>query len=119
MNLDRELRRALRRREPPPGFEQRVLQAIHARERRSPLQAALSQVRRLLTPRVYAPALAAVAVLLFVTGQVREQRRQRALAEEAGQQAVYALELAASKLTYAQQKALEPRVIRLDQLEKR
>lgn len=119
MNLERELRRALRRREPPFGFEQRVLQAIHARERRSLLLSAFSHLRRLLTPRVYAPALAAVAVLLFVTGQVREQRRQRALAEEAGQQVVYALDLAASKLTYAQQKALEHRVIRLNQLEKR
>jgi hypothetical protein len=114
MNLEHELRTALRRREPPAGFEDRVLTRLHAEPGSGPARQLLAWIRICLNPRIWAPALAALALLLLVAGQIRQQRRQEALAEQAGRQVIYALDLAASKLSYAQQKTLELQMNRMD-----
>lgn len=117
MNLDDQLRQALRRRQPPEGFEQRILAAI--RNQRLEDQHARSSVRdRWLPLRTWAAAMAALAVLFLTVGQLREHWQQRQAGLQAREQLIYALELTSAKLTYAQQKALRERVIARNILEK-
>jgi len=117
MNLEDQLRQALRRRRPPAGFEQRVLAAVRnqASQGQRPRESGWA---RWFPPRTWAAAMAALAVLFLIAGQVREHWRQRQAGLQAREQLIYALELTSSKLTYAQQKALQQRTIALNIREK-
>ena len=90
MNLDEELKAALRREDPSPGFAQRVV----ARTRSKPRP-------RWAMPRlIWASAIAAMVVVGFAgLSQYREKK-----AERAGHQAVLALRIAAEKLNMARDK---------------
>lgn len=100
--LERDLRESLSRRQPPPGFADRVL----ARTRQS-------EPRRIS----WAWLAAAAMVLLMIggIGFVREQRRQ-AEGERAKQQLMAGLRITGSKLSEVQsrlariqQRAVQPR----------
>jgi len=90
-----ELRQALRRREPPAGFAERVLARVRARQR---------QPRRpsLLHWRWLAPV--AALLVLAVGLHFLEERRRRQEGERAKQQVLLALKLAGSKLRLAQER---------------
>lgn len=93
--LEEELRQALQRREPPPGFAERVLARARARqaERRHP---------RWWGWRWLAPVAAAAVVAVGL--HMVQARRQRLEGEAAKQQLLLALELTGSKLRYAEQR---------------
>ena len=93
MNIEDELRAALRREDPPPGFAQRVV----ARTRSKPTP-------RWAMPRlIWAWAIAAVVVVVGFTG-MSEYREKKA--ERAGHQAVLALQIAAEKLNMTRDKVV-------------
>ena len=101
--IDAQLKRALRRREPPDGFADRVL----ARVAREPSLAR----KRPLWPRWHSPSLflrwAAVGALVaaLVTGEYQiSESRERAEALAAKQQVMVALRITASKLRVAKQR---------------
>jgi len=87
MDLENELRLALRRTTAPAGFADRVL----ARNR-----------RRRSSGLFWATGVAAAALIGFFT----YQRYQQMAEEQAGRQAVLALRIAAEKLNYARAKVL-------------
>src|SRR4030095_12021100 len=92
--LERDLREALRRRQPPSDFADRVL----ARTRQS------ESVRR--RPPIWGWLAAAAALLLLIVGGnafIQEQRR-RAEGERAKEQLMVALRITGSKLRDAQMK---------------
>lgn len=105
MNFDDELKAALKRREPPEGFAERVLARTQ-----SPAATRLPSWReRWAWPipgrrPVWVTAGVVVAVLLVASGMEYQRRRQGELAK---QQVMLALEIAGSKLNYVQKKALE------------
>jgi hypothetical protein len=90
MNLDDELRSALRRENPSPGFAERVV----ARAQSS------AKPRRIAPPMIWAAAIAALLVIgLTATYEYRQMQ-----AERAGRDAVIALRIAADKLNIAREK---------------
>ena len=92
MNLEDELRAALRREEPSLGFTERVIARAQAPRRTSPMNLRL----------VWALAMAAMlAILIGVTAEVRQKK-----AERAGREAMIALRIAAEKLNQTRAKAL-------------
>ena len=92
MNLEDELRAALRKEEPSLGFAERVAARARAPRRTSPLNLRFA----------WAMALAAMlAILIGVTAEVRQKK-----AERAGREAVIALRIAAEKLNETRAKAL-------------
>ena len=94
MNLEDELRAALRREEPSAGFAERVV--------------ARTQPRIVAFPRkrfAWAGAAIAAGLALVFTVNVEQHRRQE---EEAGRQAVLALRIASEKLNFARAKVLRP-----------
>jgi len=91
--LEDELRQALRRREPPAGFAERVLARAHPRESRRP---SWFHWRWL--------AAAAALMVLVVGLYFFEERRRRLEGERAKQQVMLALHLTGSKLRLAQQR---------------
>jgi len=92
MNLEDELRAALRREEPPPGFAERVVARARIRKPGSVLRPRLA----------WALAMAAMLAILFgVTAELRQKK-----AERAGRDAVIALRIAAEKLNATRAKAL-------------
>jgi len=109
MNLDDELRSALRRREPPPGFTGRVLRSLAAAGSRPPgwreRLATLFPQTRLR----WAAVSVALGVLLVSSGAGYRRHRQGELAKE---QVVTALRIAGERLSYGQKKALEINSIR-------
>ena len=97
MNLDDELRAALRREDPSPGFARRVV----ARAKVKP--APQSWFPGSWFPRMmWATALAAMLVIGF--GGISEYRERQA--ERAARQAVMALRIAAEKLNMTRDKVL-------------
>ena len=92
MNLEDELRAALRREEPSPGFSERVVARTRSRPRVS-----------LIRPRL-AWALAMAAMLAIFIGIAADMRQKKA--ERAGRDAVIALRIAAEKLNQTRAKAL-------------
>jgi hypothetical protein len=90
MNLDDELRAALRREDPSPGFANRVS-----------ARAKVSPARKSPMPRmIWAAALAAMLVIGFMgTFEYRQMK-----AERAGRDAVLALRIAAEKLNQTRDK---------------
>lgn len=92
MNLDDELRAALRREDPSRGFAQRVV----ARAKAKP--ASQSWFPKMM----WTTALAAMLVVGF--GGLSEYREKKA--ERAGREAVLALRIAAEKLNSARDKVM-------------
>jgi len=92
--LDDELKRALRRQEPPPGFAERVL----ARAQTPP-----SARRWWVLPPTWAAAAAAIALLAGGV-EMERQRRLRAQGEFAKEQVMLALRITGSKLQFVKEK---------------
>jgi hypothetical protein len=98
MDLDKELASALERREPPPGFTERVLARIAAEGKPKSTWRPVWLAR----PPVLRWALASgLAGLLVFTG-ISEYRRHQG--EIAAARMVLALHIAGAKLNYAQRK---------------
>ena len=92
MNLDDELRAALRRENPSLGFTQRVV----ARAQSS------AKPTRMIPRMIWAAALAAMLVIGFAS--TYEYRQMKA--EKAGRDAVLALRITADKLNLAREKVV-------------
>jgi hypothetical protein len=86
--LDDELKSAMRREEPPPGFADRVLARVEAKRPVRPWWAA---------------AIAAT-VLLAAGVEFEHQRRLRAEGEQAKEQVMLALQITGSKLQIIKEK---------------
>jgi hypothetical protein len=102
MNLEDELKSALRRQEPSPGFVERVLSSAQAPRAWRP---AWRERLALLFPRTtlyWATACVLSCVLLAVTGAQYRRHRQGELAK---QQVVLALRIAGAKLSSVQRRA--------------
>lgn len=93
MNLDDELRSAMRREEPPLGFTQRVV----ARAQTKPVP------KTGMFRMIWAASIAAVLVIGFTA--VSEYRQVKA--ERAASQAVVALRITAAKLNKTRDKVLK------------
>jgi hypothetical protein len=103
MNLEDELKSALRRQEPSPGFAERVLSAARAPR---PHRPTWRERFALPFPRArlyWATACVLACVLLIASGTEYRRRRQGELAKE---QVVLAFRIAGEKLSFAQRKAL-------------
>ena len=93
MSFEQHLRRALRRKEPPVGFDRRVLTRI-AEERRAQLEGTVRARPR----RVISWLAVAAATLLIVVG-VAQYRAQQQMREQAAKaQVMTAFEIASEKL---------------------
>jgi UDP-N-acetylmuramyl pentapeptide synthase len=86
--LDDELKNALRREEPPPGFAGRVMARVETKRPSRPWWAA---------------AIAA-AVLLAAGVEFEHQRRVRAEGEQARERVMLALQITGSKLQFIKEK---------------
>lgn len=96
MHFEDELKKALRRQDPSPGFAARV--AARVAETHRPRWRMVPHWRA-----AWAAGIAAmVAVGLFVNAEYRQRR-----AEQAGREAVQALRIAAEKLNFARGKVLD------------
>jgi hypothetical protein len=96
MNLDDELRAALRRENPSAGFAERVI--VSAQSSRVPK----GPIHRPIHRMIWAAALAATLVIgLTSTYEYRQMK-----AERAGRDAVLALRIAAEKLNLAREKVV-------------
>jgi hypothetical protein len=105
MNLDDELKSALKRRAPPAGFTDRVM----ARARMTPAGSTSPWRRKLallfsLRTLEWATACAMATVLLVGAGA---EYRRRQEGERAKEQVVFALRMAGSRLSFAQRMVLE------------
>ena len=106
MNLEQELRRALRRKDPPSGFHDKVLSRI----------AAGDTVRTRATigiwPRVALPVAATLMLVFGGTYYIHRQQEQQARelqaqTEQAAREVVLALQIASEKISAAQTKVEE------------
>jgi hypothetical protein len=99
MKLEDELTAALRRRQPPPGFSNRVLERIEG----SPAARASAWRRR-----AWRGAIAAGLVLVISSGvwlrEERAERLERAQGEAAKQLALVAIRLASQKTSMARER---------------
>ena len=86
--LDDELKNALRREEPPPGFAERVLARVNSQRPARPWWA----------------AAVAAAVLLAAGVEFEHQRRLRAEGEQAKERVLLALQITSSKLQFVKEK---------------
>ena len=104
MNLEDELKAALRREDPSPGFAQRAVARALAQAQSSPsAKAPIPIFQPVRFPRMmWAGAMAALLVVGFVgTSEYRERK-----AERAGSDAMLALRITAEKLNMARDKVL-------------
>jgi len=106
--LESELRRALRREEPPPDFSARVMAEIRAAEltprraRRKETRGGLLELLRVPTfSRLKWAAAALTACLLVAAFAFHRRQVHRERGELARQQAMLALEIASTKLNLA------------------
>ena len=104
MSLERELRRALNRKDPPSGFHDRVLSRIAAAEtvgttNRRWLRAAL--------PIAASMMLAFGGTYYVHRQQERQARELRTQTEQAARDVVLALQIASQKISTAQAKVEE------------
>jgi hypothetical protein len=97
MNLENDLKRALRRESPPTGFAGRVMQRIEVEDRRP-----LSGQTRLsvLHPRWWRGAAAATVMLAAALGGYRLHEIRKG--EQAKEQILRAMSIASEKAAYAQ-----------------
>ena len=104
MNLEQELRRALKRKNPPGGFHDKVLSRISAGDGvRTP-----ATTRR--WPRVALPVAASLMLAFGGTHYIhRQQDREERLAqtEHAAREVVLALQIASEKISSTQAKIEE------------
>ena len=92
MTIEDELRAALRREDPPPGFANRVVARTRSK----------STARWAMPRLIWASAIAAVVVVGFAgMSEYREKK-----AERAGHEAVLALQIAAEKLNMTRDKVV-------------
>lgn len=97
--FDDDLKKALRRVEPPEGFAERVLARASLDAR--PRQTLASRLRALFVPRTvrWAAAMAVVCLVIVVGAlRYREVQKERRQGEIASAQAKLALQIASSKL---------------------
>ncbi len=99
MNLEDELRRALRPEQPPAGFGQRVSEKIASTRRRPSA----------LVPSRLPGRLAAAALIALMTGSslYYTHRRQVSEAERVRNEAVVGLRIASAKLNEVHEKLLQ------------
>jgi uncharacterized protein HemX len=105
MNLEQDLRRALKRKDPPTGFDDRVLSRIAAGE----------TVRVPMATRRWRVSLSLAASLMLALGAtyyVQQQQQRRAHAdyaqsEQAARDVVLALQIASETISAAQAKVEE------------
>jgi hypothetical protein len=103
MNLDEQLKLALRRIEPPDGFAGRLL-ARTAEKRVVPVARQSWWAWLNSGPKMAWATACVLLVALLVPSGLEYRRRQQG--EMAKQQVMLALEIAGSKLNYAKMKAL-------------
>ena len=106
MSLEHELRRALSRKDPPAGFDDRVLARVAARE-----TVRMTPPRR-RWPHAVLPLAASLMLAFGATyymqqQQERERREERLQTEQAAQDVVLALQIASEKISAAQAKVEE------------
>jgi hypothetical protein len=103
--LEDELRRALRREDPPDGFAERVLsRAISAPPKKKWWNLLLRTFER---PKMRWASVLALGLLLLIGFRQYREWETRSKAELAGTQAVLALRIASSKLQAIKEKVLE------------
>ena len=90
MNLDSDLKRALRRGSPAPGFAQRVLSRIEQPEARK-------------RPVWWRAAAASVTLAVLLGGYGAHKVAERRQEEQAAEQVLLAMQIASEKVRYAQQ----------------
>ena len=106
MNLDQELRRALSRKDPPAGFDRKVLSRIAAGQTVK-TQAPIRWTRAAL------PIAASLILLFGASYYVQQEQQQRhtraaqAQTEQAARDVVLALQIASEKISEAQAKVEE------------
>lgn len=102
--LDDELRNLLKRKEPPEGFTNRVLERLESQPPRLTLARRLSALlRRPVVRWVAVPVACAMAALAVV--QYQHQQRMNAQAEQASREAILALQITNEKLDAALEQA--------------
>ena len=108
MNLEQELRRALTRKDPPSGFDDRVLSRIAAGDTVRVPQPKARWVRFPLP--IAASLMLAVGAAYYVQYQQyhdRQERAQQAHVERAAREVVLALQIASETISEAQAKVEE------------
>lgn len=105
MSLEHELRRALSRKDPPAGFDDRVMARLAAGEtvRMRPPGRRWS---RAVLP-LAASVMLAFGATYFVQQQQERERREQLQTEQAAQDVVLALQIASEKISAAQAKVEE------------
>jgi hypothetical protein len=102
MNLEHDLRRALRRESPPAGFAGRVMQRIGGAAGSQPAE---TRRRTKSPPLQWWRAAAATVMLAAVLGGYRIHEIRKG--EEAKEQLLRAMSIASEKAAYAQQQVRE------------
>ena len=106
MRLEQELRRALARKDPPAGFDERVLSRIAAGEIVSVTPPARGWSRVAL-PLAASVMLAIGATYYAQRYEQQQARLQQARTEQAAHEVVLALQIASEKISAAQAKVEE------------
>jgi len=109
MSLEHELRRALSRKDPPGGFDDRVVSKIRAGETaRVPIvRSRWNRWSRASLPLAASLMLAFGGTYYMHKQQERAAREQRAQTEQAARNVVLALQIASEKISAAQAKVEE------------
>lgn len=103
MDLEKELKAAFARRDPPPGFAGRVLERVAAEQERR-----RTGWRHWFAPATMRWAMAGgLAVVVMGAGLAEYRQRQGEIAKD---RVVLALQIAGSKLSYAQRKVQQVRL---------
>lgn len=103
---DDELRAALRRKDPPEEFVERVIARVELEQRERRFSRRVGELLRWPALR-WALACAACLLLAISLVRYRQQRRVRAQAEIAGQQAMLALRITGMQIRQALDQAQE------------
>ena len=105
MRLEQDLRQALKRKDPPRGFDERVLSKIASGERAHVL-APTGRRRQLLLP-VAASLMLTFGATYYVQQQQRRAHEARVHAEQTAGNVVLALQVASETLSAAQARVEE------------
>jgi len=105
-HLEDELKEALRRVEPPAGFEARILARVAARQSEG-LQPRRTWLGFLGWNSLRWAAACTLCVALAASGVLYQREQQRRRGEEAKEQLMLALRITSSKLQMAQQSVRE------------
>jgi hypothetical protein len=96
MNLENDLKRALQRESPAPGFAERVLQRIGTSE-------GMSHAEPTRRPAWWRAAAASVTLAVVLGGYATHKAVEYRRGERAKEQVLVAMHLAGQKVRYAQQ----------------